>query len=85
MLLTSLEWRFPIARIERGFMAVPIGINYIAGKLFVDAGDAWNGDDDDIVTSVGGEIEFATQIFYRLPCHIRVKLIPGAQPAKKPT
>ena len=42
MLLAELEWLFPIARIERGLMAPPIGLHQIYGKLFYNWGETWN-------------------------------------------
>jgi hypothetical protein len=42
MLLAELEWLFPIARIERGLMAPPIGLHQVYGKLFYNWGETWN-------------------------------------------
>lgn len=42
-----LGWRFPIARIERGFMAPPLGIDSMFGRVFVESartGASWQGD-----------------------------------------
>ena len=42
MLLAELTWLFPIARVERGLMAPPIGLHQIYGKLFYNWGETWN-------------------------------------------
>ena len=42
MLLAEIEWLFPIARIERGLMAPPIGLHQTYGKFFYNWGETWN-------------------------------------------
>ncbi len=42
MLLAELEWLFPIARVERGLMAPPIGLHQVYGKLFYNWGETWD-------------------------------------------
>jgi Tol biopolymer transport system component len=42
MLLAELEWLSPIARVERGLMAPPIGLHQVYGKLFLNWGETWN-------------------------------------------
>jgi Tol biopolymer transport system component len=42
MFLADLEWRFPIALIERGLMSPPIGIHQLYGKFFYNWGDTWD-------------------------------------------
>ncbi len=42
MQLASLEWRFPLGLIERGFMAPPLGLLQWSGLLFVDSGAVWD-------------------------------------------
>jgi hypothetical protein len=37
----SVEYRFPIALVERGFRLAPLGIDRLTGDLFLDAGTAW--------------------------------------------
>lgn len=39
--LFSVEYRFPLWRIERGWMAPPLGINQIHANVFYDAGGVW--------------------------------------------
>ena len=42
MLLTSVEYRFPIVRIEKGLMTPPIGIDSLFGQIFIDAARTGN-------------------------------------------
>jgi len=42
MRLGSAEYRFPLTRIERGFMAPPVGMHQIYGTLFYDIGATWD-------------------------------------------
>ena len=42
MVLANLEWRFPIALVERGFMSPPIGLHQVHGKVFYDVGKTWD-------------------------------------------
>ncbi|MDH5259355.1 MAG: hypothetical protein OEX07_15175, partial [Gammaproteobacteria bacterium] len=72
MALASLEWRFPITRIERGFMAPPVGINYLAGRLFSDHGVTSNTEKQKIYSSAGVELEFNLVLFYTLPIQTRL-------------
>jgi hypothetical protein len=37
----TAEWRFPIARVERGIGLVPVFLNRLWGTAFVDGGTAW--------------------------------------------
>ena len=41
VLLGSLEWRVPLARIERGVMAPPVGVKTLTGTVFLDAAALW--------------------------------------------
>ncbi|MCG6969524.1 MAG: hypothetical protein LJE85_07135 [Gammaproteobacteria bacterium] len=62
MSLVELEWRFPIARIERGYMAPPVGLNNIHGKVFYDIGDAWQDDFESSNLLQGAGMELNTEI-----------------------
>ena len=74
MALAELEWRFPIALIERGYMSPPVGIHNIHGKLFYDIGETWrdNFASSDLLQGAG--LEFNTQfiIGYLLLLDLRV-------------
>lgn len=68
MALGVLEWRFPIALIERGFMAPPIGIYRLSGSVFVDGGDAWDEGKrpDRLSTAAGTEFTAELIVGYRV-------------------
>lgn len=69
MRLGSIEYRFPVARIERGFMAPPVGIDQIHTTLFYEAGGAWDQDSSpqNYYRSAGLEFNMDTVLFYYLP------------------
>lgn len=61
----SVEYRMPLARVNRGLGDVPLYLDWISGSVFVDAGNAWGprvpltGFDnprDSPLASVGGEL-----------------------------
>lgn len=64
LLLTSLEYRFPIKMIENkiGIKRINIFLEQLSGKLFLDAGHSWNKtilpEIKDINISVGAELDF---------------------------
>lgn len=72
--LIELEWRFPIALVERGYMAPPIGVHRLHGNLFFNAGDAWH---ETFVASnlkkgVGAELTTTLVLGYWLPMNLRL-------------
>lgn len=73
MALTSLEWRFPIKRIERGAMAPPVAIHQLHGVAFVDSGDAWfKGQSRGFASSAGLELRADLMLFYGLGMETRL-------------
>lgn len=74
MLEGSLEWRFPLARIERGFMTPPIGLHQLSGAVFADTGDAWQSGRhaDQLSTGAGAEVHADVVLFYDLAMHLRL-------------
>ncbi|MGD8591977.1 MAG: hypothetical protein PVF82_04050 [Gammaproteobacteria bacterium] len=74
MSLAELEWRFPIAMIERGLMTPPIGIHDIHGKAFYNIGDAWRDefDSSDLLQGAGLEINTEIVIGYMFSLDMRV-------------
>ena len=57
MRLMSLEYRFPIWRLERGLMSPPVGIQNFSGSIFVDRGRAWNDNvSKNSYTGIGAEL-----------------------------
>lgn len=82
MLLTSLEYRFPIARIERGWMAPPIGVDKIFGQLFVDAAKLNTASlSSSIYSSVGAELGADLVLFYNLPVRLQLGYAQGLDDA----
>jgi len=72
--LVSAEYRFPIARIERGWMAPPIGIDQVYGQVFMDAGHAWDNSFSQSKTyvGIGAELGVDMVLFYRLPMRLQL-------------
>lgn len=57
--LISQELRFPLLdQFSLGFPKMAIRFNRIRGALFLDAGNAWDSDFDEVLGSIGGGIRF---------------------------
>ena len=74
MALSSLEWRFPVRRVERGIMAPPLALQQVFGNVFIDAGNAWNVGDrpERYLTSAGIEANADTILFYNMGLNLRL-------------
>jgi len=74
MLLAAAEWRFPLARIERGFMAPPLAIHQVYGSVFAETGDAWDTgrSPGDYSSGAGIEANAEVNLFYNLAFHLRL-------------
>ena len=66
------EWRFPIQRIEKGFMAPPIGIMQWFGNLFAETGSAYFESPEKYYSSAGLELIGDINIFYGLVLRTRL-------------
>ena len=77
--LASMEYRFPIALVERGWMAPPVGVIQWAGSAFIDTGASWNdgGTPDEYYTGVGVELHGDLSLFYGLNLKLRLGLASG--------
>ncbi len=67
--LVSAEWRIPLALVERGLMAPPVGVRQLLGVLFIDSGDAWFSSrlgDQNWRTGIGAELVAEANLFYLL-------------------
>jgi len=69
--LANLEYRFPIAIIERGYQTIPVFFDYVSGTLFLDYGGAFDTLDlNDLKNSyhagIGGELHFGFTLGYFL-------------------
>ena len=74
MALSSLEWRFPVRRVERGIMAPPLALHQVFGNVFIDAGNAWNVGDSPgrYLTGAGIEANADTILFYNTGLNLRL-------------
>lgn len=74
MVLAAAEWRFPLARIERGFMTPPLAIHQVSGSVFAETGDAWTTGrtPGDYSTGAGIEANAEVNLFYALAFHLRL-------------
>jgi hypothetical protein len=72
--LINLEYRSPLARIERGVGTWPIFLHTLHGALFADAGQAWTGTfhKNDVKTSLGAELSANVVVGYSLPLTVTV-------------
>jgi len=79
MRLASLEWRFPLMRVERGWMAPPIGLHQLHGALFTETGAAWyeGQEKDDYYSSYGVELKADTVLFYSLMARLSLGFAHG--------
>ena len=86
-ILETAEYRFPIAKPERGPSTLPVYLRRLDGNLFVDFGGAFNRLDLDAIelfddgyllsspqlhTSVGGELWFGLTLAYAVPTQLRL-------------
>lgn len=74
MTSATLEWRFPLRRIERGFMVPPVAIHQLHGNLFAETGAAWNAGrhPDKYFTAAGVEALADVFLFYDLGLQLRL-------------
>jgi Tol biopolymer transport system component len=90
----SLEYRFPLALVNRGLGAWPLHLDRIVGTLFADAGNAWGPElgvqgyqnpRRSALASVGGEVAARTLVLWSAPLLLRagvgVPLEGGRDPA----
>ena len=72
--LANAEYRFPIARPQRGVGTWPLFLHTISGAAFVDAGHAWTRTfrASAIKTSIGAELSSALVLGYTTPVTITV-------------
>ena len=72
--VASIEWRTPLADIDRHFMVPALGINRLSGAAFFDVGGAWsNGNGPDKWRrSVGFELLGELRLLYALGLHLRL-------------
>ena len=66
--LTNIEYRWPVARPERGFKTFPVFLHTVHAAAFADAGHAWSDQFRlaDVKTSLGGELSADIVLGYSL-------------------
>lgn len=77
-LITNAEYRFPIARIERGLSTLPVFLSRVSGAAFLDYGNAY--DDfrsSPFHTGTGAELWWDVQLGYFLPFTFRTGYAQG--------
>lgn len=74
----SFEYRFPVARLNKGLGAAPVYADWVSGSFFADAGNAWNPeitkDPQGRVTSIGGELLISSLPLWISPTVVRTGL-----------
>ena len=79
--VTSLEWRTPLADVDRHFMVPPLGINRVALNLFADVGAAWEqGDTAHYKRGVGAELVSEPRFGYIFGTTLRAGVAKGLDP-----
>jgi hypothetical protein len=65
----NVDYRVPVAHVERGVGTLPFLLRNVHAAIFVDAGHAWSDRfrSADVRTSVGGELSLDTVLGYFLP------------------
>lgn len=72
MQLGSIEWRVPLADIDRHLMLPPIGINRLSAAFFAEAGRAWTPNrGGDVLRSRGVELLGEMKLGYLMPLGLR--------------
>lgn len=79
MQLASAEWRFPLARIERGWMSPPLGLSQLAGNVFYEAGASWNegSSAEKFYAGAGIELSADLNLFYGYGLKVRTGFAHG--------
>ena len=75
MELGSIEYRFPVARIERGYTTPPIGIRQIHGAVFADYGGTWEitqNKADKYLAGAGIEAHVELMLLYNINLDLRL-------------
>ncbi len=82
--VASIEWRTPLADIDRHFMVPAVGINRLSAAAFFDVGGAWNtgGSPDKWRRSVGFELLAEVRLLYALGLQLRLGVAQGLDEPK---
>ena len=79
MRLFSAEYRFPVWRIEHGWMAPPFGFNQVYGTVFYDVGGTWNSGSRpaDYYAGTGFEINTDMDFLYNVRINVALGFATG--------
>ncbi len=82
--VASIEWRTPLADIDRHFMVPAVGINRLSAAAFFDLGGAWSGGSgpSQYYRSVGVELLGELRLLYALGLQLRVGVAQALDGAK---
>ncbi len=77
--LASMEYRFPIQNLERGWGNKPFFFRRLHGAVFADAGEAWDDSfrGSEVKRSVGAEMRLDLTFSYYLPLTLRLVAVKG--------
>ena len=77
--IASVEWRLPLADIDRHAMVPPVGINRLSTAVFFDVGGAWDNGDRPLRwrRGVGVEVLGELKLLYALGLHLRAGVARG--------
>jgi hypothetical protein len=79
--VTTLEWRAPLADIDRHVMVPPLGINRVSLNLFADVGAAWeHGETPHYRRGVGAELMSEPRFGYIYGTTVRAGVAKGLDP-----
>ncbi|MEK6744632.1 MAG: BamA/TamA family outer membrane protein [Nitrospirota bacterium] len=79
--LGSMEYRFPITNLEKGWDTKPFYYRRFHGAFFFEAGNAWDGTyhEPDLRRSIGAEARLDMTLAYYLPLTIRFVVAKGLE------
>jgi hypothetical protein len=84
--VATLEWRTPLADVDRHFMVPPVGLNRLSLNLFADVGAAWERDTrPDYHRGFGVELMSELRFGYLLGLHARAGIAKGTGALGKTT
>lgn len=72
--LMSMEYRFPVRNLEKGFSNTPFFFKQVHGAVFAEAGNAWDAtySSKDLKRSIGFEARMDMSLAYALPITLRL-------------
>ncbi len=75
----SIEWRTPLADVDRHAMSPPVGINRLSASVFMDAGSVWDNGHarSRYYRGAGIELHSEIKVFYRIPLPLRFGIARG--------